>query len=75
MQIDQDINSIRVKLEGIGERELSIKKDYQRVSSQYSSLHEEIVELGDFKRVKELMWLSSVELIAASWIFIIFGPT
>lgn len=55
MQIDQDINSIRVKLEGIGERELSIKKDYQRVSSQYSSLHEEIVELGDFKRVKELM--------------------
>lgn len=51
--ITQSIDEIRGKLEGISEKELTIKQAYHRVASDYRSIQEDLTELSEFKNVKE----------------------
>ena len=51
MMINENIDSIRVKLESISEKEYVVKQQYHKQLNELNELNEEINELKEFKQV------------------------
>lgn len=51
MMINENIDSIRVKLETISEKEYIVKQQYHKKLNELNELNEEIIELKEFKQV------------------------
>lgn len=51
MKITENIDSIRVKLESISEKEYVVKQQYHKQLNELNELNEEINELKEFKQV------------------------